>query len=106
MKGWETSVNDPKSLIINHIDEEDLNIDHLAEAMNMSRSNFYRKMKGLTDLTPGEFISMIRLDHAAYLLKTGGLRVNEVCSMVGFKSLSHFSRNFQKKFGVSPKNYR
>lgn len=99
-------INDLKSLIINHIDEEDLNIDHLAEAMNMSRSNFYRKMKGLTDLTPGEFISMIRLDHAAYLLKTGGLRVNEVCSMVGFKSLSHFSRSFQKKFGVSPKNYR
>ena len=88
-----------------NIDEEDFNVDQLAEAMNMSRSNFHRKMKGLTGLTPGEFVLMIRLDYAAELLQKGEFRVNEVCSMVGFKSLSHFSRSFQKKFGVSPKNY-
>lgn len=97
--------NKLKELVMANIDEEDFNVDQLAEAMNMSRSKFHRKMKGLTGLTPGEFVLMIRLDYAAELLQRGEFRVNEVCSMVGFKSLSHFSRSFQKKFGVSPKNY-
>ena len=97
--------NKLKELVMANIDEEDFNVDQLAEAMNMSRSNFHRKMKGLTGLTPGEFVLMIRLDYAAELLQKGEFRVNEVCSMVSFKSLSHFSRSFQKKFGVSPKNY-
>ena len=97
--------NKLKELVMANIDEEDFNVNQLAEAMNMSRSNFHRKMKGLTGLTPGEFVLMIRLDYAAELLQKGEFRVNEVCSMVGFKSLSHFSRSFQKKFGVSPKNY-
>lgn len=93
-----------QSFIRSQISEE-LSTEQLAEAMNMSRSNFYRKIKGLTGMTPGEFLITVRLDYAAELISKGGYRINEVCTMAGFKSLSHFSRTFQKKFGVSPKNY-
>lgn len=93
-----------QSFIRSQISEE-LSTEQLAEAMNMSRSNFYRKIKGLTGMTPGEFLITVRLDYAAELISKGGYRINEVCTMSGFKSLSHFSRTFQKKFGVSPKNY-
>lgn len=94
-----------KELVRSEMDDDDFNVDHLAESMNMSRSSFHRKIKGLTGLTPGEFVLSVRLDYAASLLADGHCRVTEAAEMAGFKSLSHFSRSFLKKFGVSPSHY-
>lgn len=94
-----------KELVRSEMENEDFNVDHLAESMNMSRSSFHRKIKGLTGLTPGEFILSLRLDYAASLLADGRCRVTEAAEMAGFKSLSHFSRSFLKKFGMPPSHY-
>lgn len=98
-------IDQVKELVHSEMENEDFNVDHLAESMNMSRSSFHRKIKGLTGLTPGEFILSLRLDYAASLLADGHCRVTEAAEMAGFKSLSHFSRSFLKKFGVSPSHY-
>ena len=71
----------------------------------MSRSNFYRKIKGVLDLSPNEYLRLERLKRAAQLLKEGNGRVNEICYMVGFNSPSYFSKCFQKQFGVLPKDF-
>ena len=71
----------------------------------MSRSNFYRKIKGVLDLTPNEYLRIERLKRAAQLLKDGENRVNEICYMVGFNSPSYFSKCFQAEFGKTPKQY-
>ena len=88
-----------------HLDDDDYTIDDLSAAMAMSRSTLMRKIKSITGQTPGNFINLIRLKKAAELLCEGNYRVNEVCMMVGFNSLHHFSSIFKKQFGVTPGAY-
>lgn len=92
-------------LIQNNIHEPEISIDTLASDLNLSRSSFQRKIKGLTGLSPIEFIRLIRLKKAAELLSTGNYRVNEVSYMVGFNKASYFSSLFKKQFGVLPKDF-
>ena len=89
-------------VIEDNIDNSDLNVVFLASQMGMSRSSLFNKIRGLVDVTPNEIILLTRLKKAAWLLKEGGYRVNEVCYMVGFSSPSYFSRCFQKQFGMKP----
>jgi DNA-binding response OmpR family regulator len=80
----------------------ELNVDFLAERMNISRSGLFAKIKTLADVTPGELIQLVRLKKAAALLAEGKYRVNEVSYMVGFNSPSYFTKCFQKQFGIKP----
>ncbi|MGO1244705.1 MAG: response regulator transcription factor [Sphingobacterium sp.] len=93
------------SFILKNINEQSLCVDFLADRMHMSRPTLYRKIKALSDLSPNELINLTRLKKAAILLREGNHKVYEVSSMVGFSSSSHFIRNFQKQFGVSPKGW-
>ena len=70
----------------------------------MSRSSFYRKIKGALDMTPNDYLRLERLKKAAQLLQEGKYRINEICYMVGFSSPSYFAKCFQKQFGVLPKD--
>lgn len=85
--------------------DENFSIDRLACEMFMSRSNFQRKIKGLVNMTPNEYVKLIRLKKAAELLAEGRYRINEVCYIVGFNNASYFSNCFQKQFGVLPKDF-
>ena len=89
---------------VNYSDPE-FSMDDMADSLNMSRSNFYRKIKGVLDLSPNEYLRLERLKRAAQLLKEGENRVNEICYMVGFNSPSYFAKCFQKQFGVLPKDF-
>lgn len=94
------------ALIEANLDNPALNVAFLAERMGISRSGLFAKLKSLADATPNEMIQVIRLRHAALLLREGRYRVNEVCFMVGFGSASYFSKCFQKQFGVKPGEYK
>lgn len=93
-------------LVADHIDEEELNPAWIAENLGMSKASLYRKFKEILDKTPGEFIRSIRLEHAAKLLRTTQLTVNEIMFRCGFSNKSYFYREFLKQFGFSPKDYR
>lgn len=92
-------------IILTNFHNPDFNMENMADALNMSRSNFYRKIKGVLDLTPNDYLRLERLKKAAQLLKEGESRVNEICYTVGFNSPSYFSKCFQKQFGVLPKDF-
>lgn len=91
--------------IYQHIDKTDLVIEDMADAMNMGRSNFYRKLKGVLDMSPNEYLRVVRLKKAAQLLKEREYGVVEISYMVGFNSPSYFSNCFKKQFGVLPKDF-
>lgn len=80
-------------------------MEDVIAAMGMSRTTFYRKIKGLLDLNPNDYIKMERLKRAAQLFNEGHTIVSEVCYMVGFSSPGYFTKCFQKQFGMSPKDY-
>lgn len=83
----------------------DLDVEQLAEGMNMSRPTFYRKIKAISQLTPNEIINVVRLKKAAELLAQGEYRISEVAEMVGFVSQNSFGRSFLKQFGMSPSEF-
>lgn len=91
--------------ITKNIEDTDLDVEKLAEIMNMSRITLYRKIKAISVLTPIELINITRLKKAAELLAQGNHRIFEVSYMVGFSSQSNFARNFQKQFNVTPTEY-
>jgi ligand-binding sensor domain-containing protein/signal transduction histidine kinase/DNA-binding response OmpR family regulator len=92
-------------IIHQNISDPNLNVEFLAEIMNMSRSTLYRKIKDMTNLSPKELINLTRLKKAAELLKTNQYKVYEVSYMVGFNSPTIFGRNFQKQFDMTPTEY-
>lgn len=94
------------TLIESHLDDENLDAVMLEEKLGMSKANFYRKLKALSNMTPGELIKSIRLQHAATLLKNSDLTVSEIFYKTGFSNQSHFYREFKKRHLCSPAEYR
>ena len=88
-----------------HLQDSDFGLDEMSAALHISRSSLSRKIKGLLDMTPGDYIRLERLKKAAQLLKDGGYKINEVCYMTGFNTPSYFTKCFQKQFGVLPKEF-
>jgi len=88
-----------------HLEDTNLNVDKLAVVMNMSRATLFRKVKSISELSPNDFIRLERLKKAAKLLKEKEYRVNEIAFIVGFNSMSYFSKCFYKQFGVLPKDF-
>lgn len=93
------------AFIIQELENTELDVDHLSRHVNMSRVSLYRKIKAISDLTPHELINVTRLKKAAELLARRNLKIYEVAMMVGYKSQTHFGKNFMKQFGVSPSEY-
>ena len=81
---------------------EDFALPQLCQKIGMSRSQLFRKMKALMDISPSEFIRNYRMEKAKSLLESGEWTVSEVAYKVGFKHLPHFSKNFQDTFGYPP----
>ncbi|MCH5685874.1 DNA-binding response regulator [Niabella sp. W65] len=92
-------------IIESNIDESEFNVTVLAQKVAMSVPVLYKKMKAVTNLSVNDFIKSVKLQKAAELLRTTNMAVYEVCYAVGFQDRKHFSTEFKKKFGNSPKQY-
>lgn len=94
------------SLIHANLDNPELDSSLLEKELLLSRANFFRKLKALSGMTPGELIKSIRLQQVAHLLMTSDLTITEIFYKTGFNNQSHFFREFKKKYGCSPNEYR
>ena len=91
--------------IADNLNDPDFGLEQLAEAMVVSRSTLIRKVKGLLNVTPNEYIKVTRLNAAATMLANGADRINDVCYAVGFNTPSYFAKCFKKQFGRLPADY-
>jgi signal transduction histidine kinase/DNA-binding response OmpR family regulator/sugar lactone lactonase YvrE len=91
--------------IVENMSNEKLSIDNLSSEFAISRTNFQKKIKNITGLTPNDYIKLIRLNKSAELLSSGRYRINEVCVIVGFNTPSYFSKCFFEQFGKLPKDF-
>lgn len=78
----------------------------LAEVANLSPSHISRLFKTQTRLSPGEYLSRLRMEKARQLVLAGLLSVKEIMAEVGYKSKSHFVRDFRRSFRLAPSEYR
>ena len=92
-------------IVYDNFQDPDFNLDNMAQLLNMSRSSLNRKIRGILDMTPNDYIRVERLKKAAVLLKDKSYKINEVCYAVGFSTPSYFAKCFQKQFGVLPKDF-
>jgi AraC-like DNA-binding protein len=83
-----------------------LGLEDFAKLSHRSLSTFKRDFQKYYNQSPGKWLVQKRLDYSAVLLKNPALNVSQVALDCGFEDLSHFSRTFKDKFGVSPAHYR
>lgn len=88
------------------MDNNALTVDMVVDKMGYGRTVFYNKLKGLTGLSPVEFIREIRVKRAAQLLKQGKYNITEITYMVGMNDSRYFSKCFKSTYGVTPSEYR
>ncbi len=81
---------------------EGFGVEELAQAVHMSRSQLYRKLKALTNKTPNAFLREIRLSKAKALLQSDAGNVSEVAMMVGFSNANYFYKCFKEAYGITP----
>ena len=86
-------------------DNPSFNVDVLCNLLNMSRTSFYNKIKALTDQAPADYIRLIRLKHAAQLLKEQKHTITEISELTGFSDAKYFREVFKKHFNMSPSQY-
>jgi ligand-binding sensor domain-containing protein/signal transduction histidine kinase/DNA-binding response OmpR family regulator len=94
-----------EQVVLDNISNAEFDVDSFAEKLKMSRRQFYRKFKAITDQTPLEYITIVRFKKAVDLLLAGDLNISEVGYAVGFTEPANFSRAFTKVYGKSPKKY-
>ncbi len=95
-----------RTAIEKHLSDETYSVDRLAYEVCLSRVQLFRKLKSLIGLSPIEFISSLRLTHAAKLLQAGNMSVAEVCIATGFgTNYSYFAKRFKERFGVPPSEF-
>ncbi|TVR75087.1 MAG: hybrid sensor histidine kinase/response regulator [Marinilabiliales bacterium] len=89
-----------------NISDPELNVRIMSESLNISPTQFYRKIKALTGYSPVEFIKIVRLQRSYELLIERRTSVKEVCYLSGFNNISYFIKCFRKQFGVTPAQLR
>jgi AraC-like DNA-binding protein len=91
--------------VAEHLGDSQFSIDQLCREMAMSRTLFYVKLKSYTGKSPQDFIRIVRLEHAASMLRNGR-SVTDASALAGFDNPKYFSTVFKKYFGVSPSKYQ
>lgn len=84
----------------------DLNIDIIAAQLGFGRTNFYRKVRELTGMSPNDYLRKCRMERAAALLRTTDTAISDVCAQVGIPDAQYFSRVFKTFYGTTPSLYR
>ena len=83
-----------------------LSLRDVARALNVSTFYFCKLFKKSTGVKFTEYLSRVRIERAKGFLLNPNMRVSEIAFEVGFQSLTHFNRSFQRIVGRSPTAYR
>jgi AraC family transcriptional regulator len=85
---------------------EDLSIAELADQAGLSSFHFARVFRRETGETPHQFVTRLRLEEAARLLRATDRTVLQIALEVGFENASHFSVQFKRGYGATPLAFR
>ena len=84
----------------------EITAEQMASHFNMSLRSLYRRFKELDLAPPRDFIRERKMNRAARLLQTSDMTVQEVIYACGFNNRPHFYKEFEKLYGMTPKEYR
>lgn len=88
-----------------NISNELFEISTFSEELGVSRTMLFTKIKAWTNLTPNDFITVMRMKRAAQLLEQNKLTISQVAFKVGYKNPKYFSKCFQRHFSETPTSF-
>ena len=91
--------------VLNHI-EEDISVKGIAEKLYISKAYLSEIFKQSTGISLLEYITMVKVERAKFLLTTTAQKNYEVAERLGFKDHEYFSKIFKKVTGITPIDYR
>lgn len=99
----EHAINSTAAYITDNIEAEFPGLEELAMKANMSVSKYKLLFGKIYGIAPKQLFIEKQLEHAKKLLESGKYKVVEVCQQLGYSNPGFFSRQFRKKFGISPR---
>ena len=88
-----------------HLSEE-ITLETLASLVHFHPNYFIRFFKQNLGVSPMQYVSKARIDHAKVLLKTTDEKIADIASLTGFHDLFYFSQRFKEQTGFSPTDFR
>ena len=98
-------INKVVAYINNHLDET-LDLKTLANEAALSDFHFHRIFKALKGEAIGAYITRLRLEATARLLRYTALTIEEIAFNIGYETPASLSKAFKKQYGISPTEYR
>ena len=100
-------LNKFQDLVEAYYQDECFHAKQLADMMNMSETQLFRKLKALTNQGFSSYLRLYRLKKAKDLIENDdGLNISEIAYEVGFNDPNYFSRAFSEAFGQTPSSLR
>lgn len=86
--------------------DSNLNVDKIASKMGLERSQFYRKIKALTNYAPVELMRRLRLQQGRSLLVSTDKTISEIAYETGFSTPAYFTKCYRDAYGETPSEVR
>lgn len=107
--GSEAKMTQAVARIVEYIGEnymKQIKIDKLAEDNHFSATHFRRVFTSQINMTPLEYINLVRVQNACEYLRNTDKSIAEIAQLCGFGAISTFNRNFSKVKGMTPGQWR
>lgn len=99
-------LNKINSILEKNIDDSSFSVEELANKLNISRVQLYRKVKAVLGIGVSDYINNFRLEKAKEFLMTSTMNISEIAYSCGFASPNYFSTAFKTKYEMTPKDFR
>ncbi len=83
-----------------------ITVTGLARQFNLPEAELSRRFFKIYNLTPYRYLTLLRYEHAARLLRTSEHSIDEICALIGCADRNYFTRSFKRHFGMPPNAYR
>ncbi len=81
-------------------------VEDMAKFVDLTPAHFHRLFRENTGLSPAAYLNNLRLESAYELLKTSFSQIKQIALKTGFTDISHFTRDFKTKYGLTPTEFR
>lgn len=102
----DTFLEDVIQSINTHLNNECFGVEMLCKELAVSERQLQRKLKEMTQISPNQLISSMRLNLAKELILSKDGTISEISFKTGFSNPSYFSKCFKKEFNISPSDLK
>lgn len=105
-KDYRTSLIKEMMLYLQNQCSETVTLSKMADHFHISKGHLCRFFKGMTNMSPIDYLNYYRINKSAQLLRDTNLEISVVAGQTGFNNISYYNRTFRKYMHMTPGEYR